>query len=195
MPEHDEYSDVPVDKSILRKHYIGIRKGLRYQLRNEKSLAILSQLKGIPEMARPRHIFSYISYGFEPDTHLLIDWLQQNSIKVSVPIIVADGKISAVRFPGWDHIVAGPRNVPQPDSTETVDEDIDICITPALSFTESGYRLGYGAGYYDRWFNAHDVPVKIGLAYEETIAPELPVQAHDIPVDIVITENRVIRVR
>ncbi len=74
----------------------------------------------------------------------------------------------------------------------------DILVIPMLGFTRQGYRLGYGSGFYDRTLPALRTikPVKtIGLAYSIQELPELPVEPHDIPLDIIITEKEVIKVR
>jgi 5-formyltetrahydrofolate cyclo-ligase len=72
-----------------------------------------------------------------------------------------------------------------------------ICITPGLIFTEDGYRLGYGKGYYDKFFEEHPELLKIGLSFENNIHPKnfMKIDKFDIPVDIIITERRVIDVR
>jgi 5-formyltetrahydrofolate cyclo-ligase len=72
-----------------------------------------------------------------------------------------------------------------------------ICITPALIFTEDGHRLGYGKGFYDRFFEEHPEVLKIGIAFEKNIYPKgfMKTDKFDIPVDIIFTERRVIDVR
>jgi 5-formyltetrahydrofolate cyclo-ligase len=72
-----------------------------------------------------------------------------------------------------------------------------VCITPGLIFTEDGNRLGYGKGYYDRFFKEHPEILKIGLAFEKNIyrSDFMETDKFDIPVDIIFTERRIIDVR
>ncbi|MDR0991750.1 MAG: 5-formyltetrahydrofolate cyclo-ligase [Ruminococcus sp.] len=72
-----------------------------------------------------------------------------------------------------------------------------VCITPGLIFTENGYRIGYGKGYYDRFFAAHPEIAKIGLIFEKFLYSEntFTPDSFDIPTDIIITERRIIDVR
>jgi 5-formyltetrahydrofolate cyclo-ligase len=72
-----------------------------------------------------------------------------------------------------------------------------VCITPALIFTEDGHRLGYGKGYYDRFFEEHPEVLKIGIAFDKDLYPIgfMKTDKFDIPVDIIFTERRVIDVR
>jgi len=74
----------------------------------------------------------------------------------------------------------------------------DMLVIPMLGFTRQGYRLGYGSGFYDRTLPALRAikPVKtVGLAYSIQELPEFPVEPHDAPLDVIITENEVIKVR
>lgn len=64
---------------------------------------------------------------------------------------------------------------------------IDAVITPAAAFDKLGGRLGYGAGYYDRFFSDYD-GVKIGFEFSECICDKLSTTAEDVPVDIIFSE-------
>jgi 5-formyltetrahydrofolate cyclo-ligase len=64
-----------------------------------------------------------------------------------------------------------------------------------LAFDRSGHRLGYGAGYYDRFLESNPHLLKIGLAFSCQEAQSLPSDAHDIRMDIIITEDEVIDCR
>ena len=67
-------------------------------------------------------------------------------------------------------------------------------LVPGLAFDEHGHRLGRGAGVYDRFLATLPPNVlRIGLAPEALVAPQLPVEAHDVPMHVVVTERRVIR--
>ncbi|MEM7700989.1 MAG: 5-formyltetrahydrofolate cyclo-ligase [Pseudomonadota bacterium] len=69
----------------------------------------------------------------------------------------------------------------------------DALFIPLLGFTASGQRLGQGGGHYDRWLAEHPASQKIGLAWDiQLIEPEdaLPVEAHDVALDAVITPTR-----
>jgi 5-formyltetrahydrofolate cyclo-ligase len=72
-----------------------------------------------------------------------------------------------------------------------------VCITPGLIFTEDGHRLGYGKGYYDRFFAGRPEVLKIGLAFDKNVYRTgfIKTDNFDIPVDIIVTERRVIDVR
>ena len=74
-----------------------------------------------------------------------------------------------------------------------VDETTPIVFTPGLVFDEKCNRLGYGAGYYDRFFSNHPDFIKIGIAFEKQIVNCLNVEAHDVPLDYIVTDDRLIK--
>lgn len=93
-------------------------------------------------------------------------------------------------------LINGPRGILQPDPSrcKAVPLDcIDIAIVPAVAMDEKGGRIGSGDGYYDRLIP--DLPVttrKVGLVFEGQLVQQVPMEAHDRHVDIIITEKRVV---
>ena len=85
----------------------------------------------------------------------------------------------------------GPMNIPEPAAAETVEPgEVAVWILPGLAFTTDGKRLGYGGGWYDRLLAAAgDDAVKIGVAHDFQVVDDLPVAAHDIFVDRVVTDR------
>ena len=93
-------------------------------------------------------------------------------------------------------LVPGPRGVMEPDASRCKIvplERIDIAILPGLAFDEKGARLGSGQGYYDRLIPRLAITTrKVALTLEEQIVPQIPMEAHDKHVDIIITDKRII---
>ena len=73
-------------------------------------------------------------------------------------------------------------------------EDFDLLIAPGAVFDTNGFRIGYGGGFYDRYIKRlrHECPV-IGLGFELQMVDRVPAEPFDKAVDIIVTENRVIR--
>ena len=128
----------------------------------------------------------------EVDTHALIDDALAAGKEVLVPVPAEkSGEI------GWSQLhhlgdLVGVRFgllEPAPDKVDLVQPPLQgLCIVPGIAFTRSGYRLGYGGGYYDR-FLADFQGVSIGLAFEIQVTHSLPVEEHDYPVRYVLTES------
>ncbi len=84
---------------------------------------------------------------------------------------------------------------PRPEAIRHIDlKDVDLMVLPGVAFDQTGHRLGYGAGYYDRLLEAeHTRPVLTALAFELQMVDDIPVGLHDVQVDMIVTEDRVIR--
>jgi len=93
-------------------------------------------------------------------------------------------------------MIPGPRGVPEPNAARcqiVPIERIDIAIIPGLAFDEKGGRIGSARGYYDRLIPRLPITTrKVALTFEEQILPQIPMEAHDRYVDIIITDKRII---
>ncbi len=181
-------------KLQLRRQFRQYRDNIDAITRGRNDLAILEKLQGLPEITAANSLFCYISTGTETDTRLLLDWLLTQGKQLAVPKITGNGRMLAVAFTGWSDLQTGKPGIPAPVLSDEFNGKLDVSITPGLAYTISGTRLGQGQAYYDRWFAEHTVQHKIALAFECQMTDKLPADAHDIAVDIIITEQRIIRV-
>ena len=96
---------------------------------------------------------------------------------------------------GWE---TGPYGIPEPSNPAGVEPRLsgwDIIVVPGLAFDRRGNRLGHGLGYYDRFLGGLPESVtRVGLAFAGQLVPEVPVDAWDVRVHAVVTEEGVIRV-
>jgi len=182
-------------KSAVRMRLRDRREKLDLQTRDSFSAAIQSRLFELPQLARAGVVFCFISSGPEVSTHNVIDRLLTLGKTVLVPKIPSSQPMRAVLFPGWDRLSPGVLGIPAPNDTVAYPGGADLVITPGLGFTPTGTRLGYGRGYYDRWFASHEHGLRVGVAFECQLEDSLPAETSDIPVHIVITEQRTIVMR
>jgi 5-formyltetrahydrofolate cyclo-ligase len=85
---------------------------------------------------------------------------------------------------------------PPPDAPMLPLAQLDVVLVPGLAFDARGHRLGYGAGFYDRALSARGVQaVLVGVCYGGQCVDDIPIAAHDVPVDIVVTESFLIEAR
>ncbi|MEJ2760662.1 MAG: 5-formyltetrahydrofolate cyclo-ligase [Gammaproteobacteria bacterium] len=184
--------DLNKRKAALRESQKQVRDALPEEARREHSRAILERLLELPVLQAARSVFCFVSHGSEVDTHPLLDWLLVQGKTVAVPkILNAEGMI-AVPFKSWDDLRPGQLGILTPAVSTPYPGGIDVCITPGLGFTSSGKRLGYGRGYYDRWFAGHPVAHRIAVGFECQLLEDLPAGERDVPVNMVVTERRII---
>ena len=179
------------EKARLRQQLKQRRNGLSRAEREKKSRQILENLSQIPEFSMARSAFCYLSYLSEVDTHALLERLLDRSARLAVPKIVDKTVMHAVTFSGWDELQPDNMGILTPINDELDNGPFDIALTPGLGFTRQGGRLGYGRGYYDRWFARHTVHTRIGLCFEVQITENLPLEDTDMPLHLLVSEKQV----
>lgn len=181
-------------KVAIRNQLKQIRASIPVPARQAYSEKIFNTLIGMEEIIHANSIFIYISYGNEVDTHHLLKYFLEQGKSIAVPKILATKIMIAAPFSGWNTLIPGELGILTPAGEEPFKGDIDIVITPGLGFTRTGNRIGYGRGYYDKWFARNSVNHKIAVTFEAQIINSLPVTVTDVPVDIIVTEQRVSRI-
>lgn len=186
---------LPADKAGLRRHFLALRDAVPADRRAGWSAAIRDRLAALPALDEARTVFCFVSIGPEVDTRPLIDRLHASGRTVLVPCIVDRTTMLACEFRGWEALVTGRMNIPSPDPATAVawPGTVDAVVTPGLAFTPAGDRLGYGAGFYDRWFARHPDARRIAVGFECQVTPALPVSAQDVPVEWLVTQDRALR--
>lgn len=166
--------------------------------RLKKSEEIWKRLAELPEFRRASQALFYISFKSEVDTTLMRALSRDLGVAVAAPRGIQDGK--RMVFYGLDsddELESGPYGILQPPQNSEKIADFEVptvVIVPGLVFDLRGNRLGWGSGFYDRFLAGDGRGLSsIGLAFECQIVDKIPLQAHDVPVDVVVTESRVIR--
>lgn len=178
------------EKARLRQFLKQKRRDLPQRLRPEYDRAIRERL--LEQAAPADTVFCYVSTEMEVDTRGIIDCLRRSGITVLIPRILNRDKMIAVEFGGWHSLGVGQLGILTPDTEKEWPGEADLCITPGLGFTPDGRRIGYGRGYYDKWFAAHPRSARAALCYECQVVDDMPVTSTDVRVDKIITEKRII---
>ena len=181
-------------KAEIRARLKQVRAGLPTSLRKAHSKLIHGHLAGLDEVISANRAFIYVSFASEVDTHDVIRQFLDDGKSLGVPKIIDADHMISVRFTTWEDLNPDVMGILTPSSSTADIDPFDIAITPGVGFTLAGDRLGFGRGYYDKWLSANPVKTKIALAYEAQLIDSLPTGTDDIPVDIIVTEKRVIRV-
>ena len=183
------------EKKRIRLELKKKRNSINKEQRNQKSKKITNFLYKIDEFQYFTNIFCYISHINEVETHPLIKSILERNIDLFVPKIINSTEMVAIKLDNLSNLEPDSIGILTPKSGEILSETIDIAVTPGLGFTNKGERMGYGRGYYDRWFSKNNVKTKIGFAFEEQIVTHLPLEKTDINMDIVITDKEIINLK
>ena len=181
-------------KAETRKMLKTARAKLPEATRLNYSNSITEQILKLDEIKNARIIFIYISYATEVHTHGLIKALLAAGKTLAVPKIVDSDFMEAESFSSWEDLVPGELGILTPGNSKPCSGPFDVAITPGLGFTLSGHRMGFGRGYYDKWFAQNKVRHKIALAYEVQLVEDIPIEDTDVPMEKIVTEKRVITI-
>lgn len=188
---------VLTDKRDLRRAALTRRREMSDEDRRDRSEAIRRTLVGLPEVSAAQTVMTFVSFRAEVETRPLIErWLGEGR-RVCVPLTLRErDRIVAVAIenPATD-LRPGALGIHEPvDAPDRrVDPcDIDVCVVPGLLFDLRGHRLGYGAGYYDRFLAqlTQSACRTIGVAYAWQVSEtDLPVDEWDIRLGAIVTDQ------
>jgi 5-formyltetrahydrofolate cyclo-ligase len=185
-----------MDKSKLRNHFRRILLDMGQQERVKKSKKVCQNLIHTELFQKVQTLMAYLSLPHEVDTSEAILYAWQSGKTVAAPKIswqqrhMIPVEIKTLDT-GFDTEIGGLRN-PVKGAPVPL-QDIEMVIAPGLGFDKKGNRIGRGGSYYDRFF-AHETlkAVKCGLAFASQIIDEIEVDEHDVPLDMLVTEEEVL---
>ena len=142
-------------------------------------------------------IFFFASFRTEVDTAEMIKSSLLSGKRAILPKVDKDRhELLLYEIRDFGELEPGYMGIPEPTFLESrmSINDADIVIIPGAGFDASGNRIGYGGGYYDRLLSGlqKQLPV-IAPAYEEQVVDSIPSEPHDIRVQMIVTDRRLIR--
>lgn len=184
-----------MDKKALRREFLRIRKEAAISFSGEQNSLILHHLLQIPQFSHAKTIMLYVSKPDEIDTLPLFLHLLNEGKKAVLPRTSMEERAITPYF-------VKARGELEPSSFGVMEPCLEckICptsqigaiIIPGVAFDIKCNRLGYGLGFYDRFLKGAKC-IKIGLCMDVQITPSLPIEGHDVPMDYVVSEKRIIK--
>lgn len=187
-----------IEKNKLRKELITQRQSLSKEDVEAKSIRIINDLLTLDEIESSDHIMIYMSFRNEVDTKYLFEELLSKGKKVIAGRCYKDTKeIVPVYVTGYDDFDIGNYGILEPkilDDNMVDVEDIDVVIVPGVGFDRKMDRIGFGAGYYDRFLSRlREDALRIAICYDEQIIEHVPTDDFDLKMDIIITDKEIIK--
>jgi 5-formyltetrahydrofolate cyclo-ligase len=181
-------------KDKIRKQVLDARLKLTAEQRRVKSAEIEAKLFGLPEYRAASIVMFYASFRSEVETHHMIRRALAEGKRVVLPKVKGKG-LALFEIKSFDKdVLPGAWGIPEPEAgIPTELKDIGLIVVPGAAFDGQGNRIGYGAGFYDKLLPLYKGRT-VALAFELQIAPQVPADAHDIPMQRIVTEKRVIDV-
>lgn len=184
---------VPPDKHVLRQSALEHRRQLPSQTIVTAGRAIHERLRQWTGWGAAKKIHTYVDAlpGEVPTRELIAHALSMDR-QIVIPVVDTDRQLRHHLLTDLDELCRGPMNLWQPRHPLWVEDlsDLDVILVPAAVFDMRGHRIGLGGGYYDRLLA--DLPAstqRVGLIYDAWLHERVPSEAHDQPVDLIITER------
>lgn len=174
------------DKATLRAQLTAIR---RSHVGGDEP-AVRARVLALPEIASAGRVLLYAATRGEVPTAPLAEALLDRGVSLAVPRITPDGLVAAP-FARWTDLVPGAFRILTSDAPAW-QGGIDVVVVPGVGFTARGDRLGLGRGDYDRLLSRTPVRCKLALAWDFQLLDELPTEAHDQRMDVVVTPTRTV---
>jgi 5-formyltetrahydrofolate cyclo-ligase len=179
-------------KNAIRKKITNQRNRLSPIEAKKLSDKIQTNVLNLTEFKKAKCVLFYHPFKNEVATYKLINYFLKKKLTASLPVITKDGNLKAYRT-DLTNLICNKYNILEPDTNKNQEqpvEKIDIILVPGVAFDYQKQRLGYGLGYYDKFLAQKNIAAKkIGLAYNFQLSNKLPSCAHDIKMDIIITEK------
>lgn len=185
------------DKALLRAQMSARAAAIPAKVRETATAQMQRRLLDAPEIIAARGVLVCLSYGIEPETRPLIQALVDAGKQVYLPR--ADRRDRQLHVHSWPcelHTLSFGLEQPSRSSASLdageLPRAIDVAVILGLAFDHHGVRLGHGSGYVDRFLAAHPL-FSIGLTFETQVVEQLPRASHDVPMSMVVSEDRIVR--
>jgi 5-formyltetrahydrofolate cyclo-ligase len=186
-------ADLSTRKQQIREQAHAARNAL--ENKDELSRGIVAKFMALPEYQRAKTVLFYLDVRSEVRTrHSLTDALASGK-KIVVPYCV-DGELELFHLEQLDELSVGMYKILEPKdelrsvaSKRVAVEELDLIMVPGVAFDRRGGRTGHGKGYYDKLLeHARPETPLVALAFECQMFDEIPMQDHDVFMDLVLTE-------
>ncbi len=189
-----------LDKKTIREDILRKRDSIDPEIRLKKDNMIMDKVLSSPDFEKANTILYFASFRSEVATLPHIEEALKRGKRIVLPKVDnIERRLILYEILDTKEIKPGFMGIPEPEAVPERQRDIndvDLVIMPGVAFDPDGNRLGYGAGYYDKLLAGlkRDIPL-IAIAYEEQIVNALPSEDHDVRVNKIVTDKRVIQVR
>lgn len=184
-------------KAGIRREMIARRNSISQEEVAEKSALIQRRVMELPVYKESKAIALYAGFNNEVLTSLLFGDALKEGKRVLFPCIRKERKdLIFVAVEGMDELELGPFGIwapPYNDGMEDCADEAGLLLIPGVAYDPRGGRVGYGGGFYDRTLQRLvKKPFIMAPAYEFQVLDEVPVLPHDVRVDAIVTEQRVL---
>ena len=179
-----------MDKKALRREIGEKKRALTLEQIEARSAILAEKLYETAQYKAAQSLYAYLSFNQEVRTNPIIMRAWADGKRVAVPKVIGDEMVFIWIDSFDDMAPQGAFGITEPIQNGPVaDDETALVLMPGLAFDPAGHRVGYGGGYYDRYLEKEPYHPLVALCYDFQMYAHLEVEAHDIPVDLVITDK------
>lgn len=178
-------------KKELREKALARRNNIPTKELAEKNRKITACILQNELYKNAKTVFSFVSMGSEVETADILRQAWEDGKTVAVPRTATGRKMTFLKIESFDDLQEGRFGVLEPvGGEEHIPKAGDLFLVPGVLFDKKKNRIGYGGGYYDRYFEKYQGYRRVGIGFSEQISEtSLPTAEYDIPLDAIVTEN------
>lgn len=170
-------------KPELRRQIRCLKRQMSEEDIVNKSKILCSRFLTTDAYQKAQTIYGYLSCNQEVRTMPILEQALRDGKKVALPKCYGP-EMRFIYVEDLTRIRKSSCGVPEPlDDVPIADDETALVLMPGMAFDQSGHRMGYGGGYYDRFLSAQPHHPTIALCYDFQVVEQLPTDAFDIPVD------------
>lgn len=184
-------------KKQLRKTLIQIRSDIPEELRESKSHKIVDQILTSEAYRKAEILFCFYPFRDEIRIDYLFEQALTDNKRIAFPVCLSPGHMESFVPQDLYKMAKDSYGIPAPDpqrDQKIEPEDLDLVIVPLLGFDRRRYRIGYGAGFYDRYLPrlSREADI-IGVAFSEQEVPKIPHDQYDFVLPAILTDKELLQ--
>lgn len=184
--------NMELKKEIRQKHKI-----YRDQMTEgdccQRSIKICQGIMHTNLYQEAKYVYGYYPLGNEVSLIPIMEDCLCQGKKLALPRVEGN-QIDFYEITSLNQVREGCFHVMEPVTSEKIQEAQALVLTPGVAFDLNGNRIGYGKGYYDRYFHRYPSLVRMGVAYQSQIEEDIPIEETDVKLQYLITERKMIEI-
>ena len=179
-----------MNKRELRKETIQSLRDMDDVERAQQEQILLKKLIDFIIDNEYKSVGIILSMPHEINTYPIIDLLIDKGIEVYGPACDYDEKVMHFyKMASSKDRTTDEKDIPVPKDRTHQSSDMELLVVPGVAFVETGYRVGYGGGYYDKFLSTFKGDT-VSIVFDSQLKPNVPVEFHDIPVDVILSPSK-----
>ncbi|MGH2785082.1 MAG: 5-formyltetrahydrofolate cyclo-ligase [Actinomycetota bacterium] len=186
--------EISIRKASLRRLVLTRRSRILPADRDAAGIAVATTVAVLDEVVRATDVLGFASFGTELPTDPVMGAILDAGKRLLLPYVEGE-RLCAAEVRSVEDLAPGYRGIREPVERTPVDLSLaQVVLVPGVAFDERGSRLGYGGGFYDGLLSEipRSIP-RVGVCFDLQVIEDVPAGSRDEPVDLVVTERRLIR--